>query len=381
MPDDRDDTDDFLKRHLPGDTLGAKKLRRSVFRQNKWHRLASGKVRCSLLTGETGTGKHRMARLMVQHDAWSQQGGGHVPTPEALARATANLSRVLLTAIPDNLAEAALFGYAKGAFTGADRDRPGLFSDEDVKNVLLDEIGDATPALQGKLLEVIEDKTFHKLGAKPSEVQTTDARILLATRADLHTLVREGKFREDLYWRIMPFRLHLPAVRDRPDEIPLLMARMIAEHIKDLNLAALDLLATPALNASDIDFAKGHHWPGNLRQISDSVLAWLVQGATMSLRDVVESGPQGFQAGTGPGIADIVKTRLDDIIAGRRRQYGKLGEFWEDIEREVKEALYNVCIERNMFDGGQLQFVFKDQDLKNIRSGLSKCRTSDQEET
>jgi len=376
MPDNRDDTDEFLNQHLPGDTTGAKELRLGVFRQNKWHRLATGKLHCSLLTGETGTGKYRLAKLIVQHDAWSRQGGGHVPPGEYLAQQTVKLSRVLLTAVPDNLAESALFGHVAGAFTDAKKDQPGVFSDKEVENVLLDEIGDASAALQGKLLEVIEDKTFRMLGGKPSDVKKTGARILLATRGDLHTLVRDGKFREDLYWRIMPFRLHLPPVRDRPDEIPVLVKRMIVEHTKDLNLAALGLPAAPALQPADVEFAKAFHWPGNLRQMSDTLLAWLVQGATVSLREVVESGPHGFQAGAGPSIAEIVKARMHEVLAGQRPQYGKLGEFWEDIEREVKEALYNLCIERNVFDGGQLQFVFKDQDLKNIRSGLSKCRAS-----
>jgi DNA-binding NtrC family response regulator len=380
MPDNRDDTDDFLNQHLPGDTPGAKALRAGVFRQNKWHRLAAGKLHCSLLTGDTGTGKYRLAKLLVQHDEWSRQGGGEFQSPKVLAAATANLTRVLLTAIPDNLAEAALFGYVKGAFTGADCDRDGVFSDIDVRNVFLDEIGDASLALQGKLLEVIEDRTFRKLGAKPSKrAPKTEARIILATRADLHALVLDGKFREDLYWRIMPFRLHLPPVRERPDEIPVLMNRMIAEHLdpKRLNLTALGLPALPALQAADVEFAKAYPWPGNLRQMSDMLLAWLMHGATVSLREVVESGPQGFEPGSGPGIADIVKARLDDIVAGRRERYGKLGEFWKDIEKEVKEALYHWCVEKNMFDGPQLEFMFKEQKLENIRSGLSNCRSSD----
>ncbi len=377
MPDDRDDTDEFLKQHLAGDTTGAKELRRGVFRQNKWHRLATGKLHCSLLTGETGTGKYRLAKLIVQHDAWSRQGGGDVPPGEYLVQQTVKLSRVLLTAVPDNLAESALFGHVAGAFTDAKKEQPGVFSDKEVQNVLLDEIGDASPALQGKLLEVIEDKTFRMLGGKPSDVQKTGARIILATRADLHALVRDGKFREDLYWRIMPFRLHLPPVRDRPDEISVLMKQMIAEHVKGLNLAALGLPAAPALQAADVEFAKGYTWPGNLRQMSDMLLAWLVSGPTVSLRELVESGPQGFEAGSGPNIADIVKARLNDMVARRRQQYAKLGEFWKDIEREVKDALYHLCVEKNMFDGPQLQFMFKEQKLENIRSGLSNCRSSD----
>jgi len=377
MPEQRaTDSDDFLTTHLAGDTPDAISLRSGVFQQNLWHRLATGRLHCTLLTGETGTGKFRLAKLMVQHDEWSRQGGGDVPTPEALSQATANLARVLLTAVPDNLGEAALFGHTKGAFTGAEQERDGVFSDEDVKNVLLDEIGDASYALQGKLLEVIEDKTYRKVGGKPSEIRKTDARVILATRADLHALVREGKFREDLYWRIMPFRLHLPPLRDRPDQIPLLMRRMIAEHVKGLNMDALGLTASPALQRADIEFAKTCPWPGNLRQLSDSLLAWLVRGATVSLREIVDSGPRGFLGDAGPLVAEMVRARLNDVIAGRRQQYAKLGDVWADIEREAKDALYQLCVEKNVFDGAQLQFIFKEQKLENIRSGLSNCRSS-----
>jgi transcriptional regulator with AAA-type ATPase domain len=373
MPQTRDpSTDDFLDRHLPGKTPDAVFLRHGIYQQNKWHRLATERLHCTLLTGETGTGKLRLAKTIVQHDEWSRK-TEKVPTPEALAAAAVNLSRVLLTALPETLAESELFGYVKGAFTGANRERDGVFSDENVRNVLLDEIGDATPAIQGKLLEVIEDKTFRKLGAKPSVVKKTNARILLATRADLHSLVQEGRFREDLYWRIMPFRLHLPAVRDRPDEILLLMQRMISEHIKELNLEALGLGSPPKPSAGDIAFAMGYHWPGNLRQMSDALLAWLVDGVGATFQEIVERGPQGFGTAPAVGIAEIVRGRLKDVVENRRNRYGKLGDFWRDIEKEVKEALHYWCIQQNLFDGEQLKFIFKDQPLPNIRSELSKC--------
>lgn len=327
-----------------------------------------------MLTGETGTGKYRLAKLMVQHDAWSRQGGGDVPPAEYLNQQSVKLSRVLLTAVPDTLAESALFGHVAGAFTDAKKDQLGVFSDLEVENVLLDEIGDASPAIQGKLLEVIEDRTFRKVGGKPSDVQKTSARIILATRADLQGLVRQGRFREDLYWRIMPFRLHLPPVRDRRDEIPLLMKRMIDEHVKGLNLTALGLPAAPSLQDADIDFAKEYPWPGNLRQMSDSLLAWLMRGPTIGLREVVESGPQGFSADIRAAIAAIVKARLDAVVARQQLQYGRVGDAWKEVEGEVKAVLYYWCVERNVFSGAELEFIFKHQTLKNIRSALSKCR-------
>src|ERR1700677_5184257 len=178
----------------------------------------------------------------------------------------------------------------------------------------------------------------------------------------------------------MPFRLHLPPVRDRPDEIPLLMQRMIAEHIKELNLEALSLNLPTTLNAGDLAFAKDYNWPGNLRQMSDSLLAWLVDGATATLQEIVEKGPQGFCAAPAGAIAEIVRGRLTDALDGRGQRYDKLGDFWKAIEKEVKEALHYWCIQQRHFDGDQLQVMFKDQKLPNIRSELSKCKLSTDEE-
>lgn len=370
-------TDEFLDKHFPGSSAAIQTLKATLFDLNRWQRLAAGKVHCVLITGETGVGKYRLAKLLVQHTEWTRQ-PGDVPSPEALAAATANMVRVLLTAVPDTLAESELFGHVRGAFTGAHREKPGVFGSENVQNVLLDEIGDASLALQGKLLEVIEDGTFRRVGDDPSAVQKTQARILVATRENLEDLVAEEKFREDLYWRVMPFRLHLPPLRERTEEIPELLRRMIDEHVKGLPLEALDLPEKPALTNGDIEFARGYAWPGNLRQMSDAVLSWLIGGCLGRFEDIVTLCVPLPNRGMSRGIAAEVRNRLQAVLSGKRQGYQTVGELWQELVRDGKRCLYRSYKQKE-FTAEELQQLFTEQAIKNIRSELSGYRSLTEE--
>jgi DNA-binding NtrC family response regulator len=369
-------TDEFLDTHFPGSSPAVQALKASLFDLDRWQRLAPGKVHCVLITGETGVGKYRLAKLLVQHTEWTRQ-PGDVPTPEALAAATANLVRVLLTAVPDTLAESELFGHVKGAFTGAHADKSGVFGAKNVLNVLLDEIGDASLALQGKLLEVIEDGTFRRLGDDPSEVKKTQARILVATRENLEELVAEQKFREDLYWRVMPFRLHLPPLRERTEEIPELLRRMIGEHIKGLPLQALDLPERPSLSDADMDFARNYAWPGNLRQMSDALLNWLIGGCRDSFQNIVTLSIPTPTHGIS-GIAAELRNRLQAVLSGKRRPYETVGALWQELVRDAKACLYR-SYRRKEISAEELQQLFSEQTIKNIRSELSGYRSLTEE--
>jgi DNA-binding NtrC family response regulator len=364
-------TDEFLDRHYPGHSRAVQALKSNLFDLNRWQRLAPGKVHCVLITGETGVGKYRLAKLLVQHTEWTRQ-PGYVLSPEALGAATANLVRVLLTAVPDTLAESELFGHVKGAFTGAHKDKPGFFGSENVQNVLLDEIGDASLALQGKLLEVIEDGTFRRVGDDPSVFNKTQARILVATRENLEELVAEKKFREDLYWRVIPFRLHLPPLRERAEEIPELLIRMIDEHVNDLPLTALDLPEKPLLTNSDIEFAQGYAWPGNLRQMSDALLSWLIGGCRGRFEDIVTCIPPPGR-GNSRGIAAELRSRLRAVLSGERQGYQTVGELWQELVRDGKQCLYRSYKQKE-FTAEELQLLFTGQAIKNIRSELSGYR-------
>jgi PAS domain S-box-containing protein len=200
-----------------------------------------------LIQGETGTGKELLARAI--HDL-----SGRRDKP---------FMTINCGALPDTLLESELFGYKAGAFTQAVKDKPGYFKTADGGTLLLDEIGDISPAFQVKLLRVIQDKTFIPLGS--TREVTSNVRILAATHQDLEALVGEGRFRQDLYYRINVIRLKLPPLRERKEDIPLLVERFIdktnrlrARTVKGISPEALAVLMA-------------HDFPGNIRELENII--------------------------------------------------------------------------------------------------------------
>ena len=166
-------------------------------------------------------------------------------------------------ALPDTLLESELFGYKAGAFTGASRDKPGRFALARGGAILLDEIGEMSPALQVKLLRVLEERTFEPLGSTRSE--KTDARVMVATNRDLASLVRQGIFRDDLYYRVNVVRIELPPLRRRKEDIPLLAGHFVARfnHLQGKALTGVSVEALSLLMAYD--------WPGNVRELENVI--------------------------------------------------------------------------------------------------------------
>ena len=198
-----------------------------------------------LIEGPTGTGKDLLAKII--HNASS--------------RAKRKLIKVNCASLPDNLLESEMFGYVKGAFTGAERDKPGRFQLADGGSIFLDEIGDLPLPLQAKLLRVIEDREFYALGSR----QTTqvDVRIISATNQNLKELVEEKKFREDLYYRLNVMRLELPALKDRKSDLPLLI-----EHI----LKRICTTKGAVINRIDegaMEVLLNYDYPGNVRELEN----------------------------------------------------------------------------------------------------------------
>lgn len=200
-----------------------------------------------LIQGETGTGKELLARAL--HDASLHAGKPFVALNCA--------------ALPDNLLESELFGYKKGAFTGAIRDKSGRFALARQGTLFLDEIGEISPALQSKLLRVLQEHVYEPLGAISPEV--SDARIILATNRNLEQLVKQGSFRQDLFYRINVIALELPPLRQRMDDLPLLceyfLKRWAQQSGKPLKMIAPEAMAV--LNA--------HDWPGNVRELENLI--------------------------------------------------------------------------------------------------------------
>jgi len=196
-----------------------------------------------LLRGESGTGKSAVAAAI------------HRLSP----RASGPFLKVNCGALPEPLLESELFGHEKGAFTGAIRRKPGLFEVADGGSLLLDEIGDMSLALQVKVLQAIEEGAFLRVGGTASV--RADARLLAATHRDLEDLIRQGRFREDLYYRLNVFPIIVPPLRDRREDIPLLVERFLSKRGRDpgtVSEEALRLLA-------------GYHFPGNVRELENLV--------------------------------------------------------------------------------------------------------------
>jgi DNA-binding NtrC family response regulator len=200
-----------------------------------------------LITGETGTGKEMVARAIHYHSAQREM----------------PLIKVNCAAIPETLLESELFGHVRGAFTGATTSKKGRFALADGGTIFLDEIGTMSPALQGKLLRVLQEREFEPLGSE--RTQKVDVRVIAATNRDLRQLVADGRFQEDLYYRLNVIPIHIPPLRERREDIPVLVEHFIGKHAqragKRIEGVAAGVLET--LQASD--------WPGNVRELENTV--------------------------------------------------------------------------------------------------------------
>jgi len=204
-----------------------------------------------LLQGETGVGKEVLARQLHAHST----------------RAQNRFLKLNCAALPPDLVESELFGYERGAFTGAFRDRPGKFEMARGGTILLDEIGDMDFRLQAKLLQVLQDSEFQRLGS--SETIHVDVRIMAATHRDLKKAIREGTFREDLYYRLNVINIHVPPIRERKEEIGWLADYFIRKH------ATAQM--PPLIISSTLHQAMmGYDWPGNVREIENMMRKLLV---------------------------------------------------------------------------------------------------------
>lgn len=200
-----------------------------------------------LILGETGTGKELTARAV--HSLSPRKRGPFIA--------------VNCGALPDTLLESELFGYKAGAFTGANRDKPGRFALAKGGTLFLDEIGEVSPALQVRLLRVLQERTYEPLGATSSE--TADVRIIVATNKDLAEQMRKGLFREDLYYRVNVVRVELPPLRRRKEDIPLLVEQCI-QRFNRLQKRNVQGIASEALS-----LLMAHDWPGNIRELENAI--------------------------------------------------------------------------------------------------------------
>ncbi|MDH3327960.1 MAG: sigma 54-interacting transcriptional regulator [Desulfobulbaceae bacterium] len=220
-----------------------------------------------LITGETGTGKDYIAEAIHK----------------ASRRAKHPFIKVNCAALPESLLESELFGHVRGAFTGADRDKPGMFNLADKGTIFLTEIGDLPLSLQIKLLTALDDREFYPVGG--SKKVRVNVRIIAATHRDLETYVKQGMFREDLFYRLNVLRLPLPPLRERDDDVRLLLEHFLREFSSELkkNIKGIDPAALAVLSSYD--------YPGNVRELRNiaEYAANLCDGSTIRLEHLPQS--------------------------------------------------------------------------------------------
>jgi len=264
----------------------------------EWIRTAAKSDISVLVLGPTGSGKELVARMI--HDLSK--------------RAVAKFQAVNCAALPDTLFESEIFGYEKGAFTGAHDRKPGRLELANEGTLFLDEIADMSLIAQAKLLRVLEERRFERLGGQKSI--SVDFRLISATNRPLEQFVRDGRFREDLYYRVNAFAIRLPSLRERQVDIPVLAQRFLARYCAAQGLP----LDSKNFSREALDLLLGYHWPGNIRELESTVsrAALSAPGRTIRATDVeflhaMASAPQP----TGdrlPSLADAERTHIVRVL-------------------------------------------------------------------
>ncbi|MBP1607158.1 MAG: zraR 27 [Acidobacteria bacterium] len=274
-----------------------------------------------LIEGETGTGKELVARA-IHHNG-----------PRRAHRFVA----LNCSAIPETLLEAELFGHVRGAFTGAVSDRQGRFEQANRGTLFLDEVGTMSPALQAKLLRVLQEREFERVGA--SQPMKVDVRVIAATNSDLDRLVREGTFREDLYYRLNVIALRMPPLRERREDIPLLARHFLERFGRESVPPRTDV----TVSQDAMRLLMAHFWPGNIRQLENVMERALALSPGRSQIEVSALPPDIQQSAAaappwlgvfpdeGVDLNDVVAeteraliTRALDRAAGKRHQAARL---------------------------------------------------------
>ncbi|NMO23177.1 sigma 54-interacting transcriptional regulator [Pyxidicoccus fallax] len=297
-----------------------------------------------LINGESGTGKELVARA-IHHN------GPRKDQPFVVQNCSA---------FNDNLLESALFGHTRGAFTGALRDKKGLFEVADGGTFFLDEVGDMSPALQVKLLRVLQEGTFLPVGG--TQLKEVNVRVIAATHKDLGELVKRGEFREDLFYRINVIRVQLPPLRERRDDMPILIDHFLRKHHRDGQRAR-------GLAPEALAILGAYSWPGNIRELENELERLLVLGGDMEIIP-----------------AELLSSRIRDaVVPGGGpfippRTHGKLHEAVEALEREmIQQGLLRTRYNKSRL-ARELGISRSNLILKIARYGLDKGLPDDEAE-
>jgi DNA-binding NtrC family response regulator len=272
-----------------------------------------------LIRGETGTGKELIARAVYQHSL----------------RAKAPFIAINCAAIPETLLESELFGHERGAFTGAEMRRIGRFEQAHLGTIFLDEIGDMTPGTQVKLLRVLQEKCFQRLGGK--ETIPVDVRVIAATHRDLESAIRYKQFREDLYYRLSVVVVTLPPLRERKEDIPELVNYFMHKYAADLGTE------NPSIQPEALECFRAQNWPGNVRELENVVrkVLLLAQGYTINA-DHVSAALSRFQP-PAEAAHQTLREYVDQLLAAAQR--GELDDAHARLHQAAERELLSRAIE------------------------------------
>jgi len=252
-----------------------------------------------LLCGESGVGKDMIARAIHHHSP----------------RSSHPFVKINCTALPENLMESELFGYEKGAFTGANTTKPGKFEQADTGTVFLDEIGDVPASVQVKLLRILQEREFERLGS--NKTRHIDVRVLAATNVDLREALEQGTFREDLYYRLNVLPINIPPLRERKEDIPFLAQYFVRKLRKDLGSPV------ESISENAIQRLLEYHWPGNVRELENV----LERSMVLSNGPVLEASDVKL---------DVARTSSTSFAAGNFLPDGMtLDQYEQSIIREA----------------------------------------------
>jgi transcriptional regulator with PAS, ATPase and Fis domain len=264
-----------------------------------------------LLTGESGTGKEMFSRAL------------HALSP----RKDGPFVALNCAAIPESLLENELFGHEKGAFTGADRRQPGRFEMAERGTLMLDEIGELPLSVQGKVLRVLEERTYERVGG--GRTLRADVRLVAATNRDLESMVAEGAFRSDLFFRLNVFPIELPSLRERTSDIPLLARHLLGE------IARRHKMEPPRLEEDAEQVLMDQPWPGNVRELANILerAVILADGPTLRAADLRPL----LHLLSPSGERDRVRQALIDTGGDKKKAADLLGMSYRTLQRKVKE--------------------------------------------
>jgi DNA-binding NtrC family response regulator len=315
-----------------------------------------------LLTGETGTGKELMARILHRRSR----------------RAAHPMVTVNLAAIPESLVATELFGHEAGAFTGASQRRIGRFELADRATLFLDEVGELTPDMQVSLLRAVQEGEFERLGG--SQTKRVDVRLITATNRDLQTQIAAGVFREDLYFRLNVVRVNIPPLRDRVEDVPLLIAHYVAAYSESHRVPA------PELSTAAMDVLLAHRWPGNVRELKNVVERVVLKASGKLVRpcdlpsELIRTVPPPSSARPGGQVAAAHVSAADELATAMLRG-GQ--SFWSvvyplfmarDLTRADLRKLVQIGLEQTNGNYRMLLQLFNmpEQDYKRFLSFLRK---------